>query len=108
MTNFFIKSGDTSPALAATLTDSDGNAIDITGASVDFHMSPRGGDGTKVDAQATITDASNGKVEYRWSQSDTDTPGTYRGEFEVTYSGGDVETFPNDEYITISVTEEIA
>jgi len=35
---FYVKQNDTSPAMLATLQDADGNAINLTAASVRFHM----------------------------------------------------------------------
>lgn len=107
MTDFFIKQNDTSPALAVTLQDDDGNAIDLTGASVDFHMSPLDDSTLMVDSAATIADASAGEVKYEWSSGDTDTVQRYEAEFEVTYADGTIETFPNSENIIIRVEEEL-
>lgn len=108
MSDFPIKQGDTSPALVATLTDSDGQAVNLTGASVDFHMRPRGSDTPTVESSGNIIDSSGGKVEYPWSDGDTSNAGVYRGEFEVTYGDNTIETFPNDGYITVEIKEEIA
>lgn len=107
MTDFWIKEDDTSPVLEATLTDENGNAVDLTGASVDFHMRRQLDDTLKVDGTASIIDAANGKVQYSWSSGDTDTTGKYDAEFEVTYSSGDIETFPNHENIVIKITDDL-
>ena len=40
--SFTIKKGDTSPFLVATLKDSTGTALDLTGASVVFNMGDLG------------------------------------------------------------------
>lgn len=105
---FYIKQSDDDPVISATLTDDEGAAVDLTNATVDFHMAePRGGQ-TVVDASATIVDAANGDVEYQWASSDTSKAGRYRAEFQVTYSDGDVETFPNVGYETVFIDEQIA
>ena len=61
----------------------------------------------KVNSSATITNASNGAVSYTFSASDTDTAGLFQGEFQVTFSGGAIETFPNSEYISINVLDDL-
>ncbi len=105
---FAIKQNDTSPIIAATLKDADGTAIDLSGATVRFHMRKIGKSAVSVDAAASVTNASQGKIQYAWSATDTATIGTYQGEFEVTYTDNKVETFPNSGYIAIEVTDDLA
>ena len=103
---FNIKQNDTSPSLQAILKDASGTAISLTGASVRFHMKAL--DGTvKVDAAMTVTDNLNGVVQYDWQTGDTDTVGSYSVEFEVTYGDSTIETFPNNQNLTISVVREL-
>lgn len=93
---FTLTAGDTVPNLQAVLADSAGDAIDLTDASVQFHLEdPRGGK-TVINEPADVIDATNGLVRYRWHVDDTEVAGRYRAEFEVTYANDDVETFPND------------
>jgi hypothetical protein len=56
----------------------------------------------------SISNASEGRVQYEWSTGDTATAANYQGEFEVTYLNGTVETFPNSGYIVVRVIPEIA
>lgn len=111
--DFYIKQDNTSPALEAQLKDNDGNAVDLTGASVRFQMKKVGDDSPSVDASAKITDASNGIVAYDWSIGDTDTTGSYIAEFDVDYSGGtgdnftSDETFPNNDYLMIRIEDNL-
>lgn len=105
---FFIKQNDTSPSLQATLKDGSGNAVDLTSATVRFHMRQIGSTTAKIDAAATISDADNGVVYYQWSASDTDTLGSFEAEFEVTFSGGEIESFPNNRFIQVEITDDIA
>lgn len=103
---FNIKQNDTSPSLQATLKDASLTAINLAGASVQFHM--KAVDGTlKVDAAMTVVDAANGVVQYNWQAGDTDTVGAYYAEFEVTYADTTVETFPNNGNKVISVVKEL-
>ncbi|MDX1810435.1 MAG: BppU family phage baseplate upper protein [Gammaproteobacteria bacterium] len=108
MTDFEIKRNDTSPDLECTLQGNDGVSVDITGATVRFHMTKKGETTPKVDALATNVDEASGKVKYEWNAADTDTKGVFRGEFEVTYSDGSIETFPNNSYIPINIYEDLA
>lgn len=103
---FSIKQNDTSPSLQATLKDAALNPVDLTGATVMFHM--KSVDGTiKIDQQMTVTNASGGVVQYDWQSGDTDTVGTYYVEFEVTYADSSVETFPNNGNKVVSVVREL-
>lgn len=104
---FYVKKNDTSPAMLATLQDASFAAIDITGASVRFHMRPIGATQVTVDAAATIVDALAGKVMYEWQAADTATIGAYQAEFEVTYADASIETFPNDAYIRVKIVDDI-
>lgn len=59
-------------------------------------------------ATATIVDGSAGSVRYSRASGDTDTVGAYQAEFQVTYSDGKIESFPNDGYIAVEITDDIA
>lgn len=104
--SFSIKQNDTSPALLATLKDFEGDAINLTGASVLFHMKDLNGT-MKISQAMTITNATLGLVRYDWQAGDTDTVGTYYVEFQVTYSDSSVETFPNNGNKVVSVVREL-
>jgi hypothetical protein len=105
---FNIKKNDTSPSMLATLQDANGAAINVTGASVRFHLRAIGSQVVKVDEAATIVTPLEGIVRYDWSASDTDTVGSYQAEFEVTYADASIETFPNDGYIRVEIISDIA
>lgn len=105
---FNIKQNDTSPSIQTTLLDGNGLVVDITGnLGVTFHM--RNAAGTVViDTAATVVTAASGVVRYDWIAADTATAGTFQAEFEVTYSDGKIETFPNASYIEVVITDDIA
>ena len=105
---FYIKQNDTGPAMLATLQDASGNAINLVGASVRFHMRSVMGGNPVVDAAATVVTAASGIVRYNWLSADTNTIGSYQAEFEVTYADASVETFPNDSYIAVEIIDDIA
>jgi len=108
--SFTIKTGDTSPAIEYTLLEPDGTTPQsLVGASVRFHMRLQNTSGdAAVDSAATITDDAGGGVRYSWATGDTAIAGTYDAEFEVTFSDGTVETFPNSNFITVIIPESIA
>jgi hypothetical protein len=104
---FYIKQNDTSPNLRAVLKDGDEDPINLTDATINFHMRTVGGETAVVDAAASIVTAEAGIVQYIWDAADTATVGSYQAEFEVTFSGGKVETFPNNGYIRVEITDDI-
>lgn len=106
MASFHLKTGDTAPPIEATL-EVDGVAVDLTGASVRFHMQDSSGD-IKVDAAATVVSAVDGTVKYVWAVADTDEAGRFLAEWEVTFSDGTIRTFPTPGYTTVVVHGDIA
>ena len=102
------KQGDTAPAIAEQLFDGLGVPVVLTGASVKFMMWGPGDAAVKVNAAATITDAATGKVSYTPLAANTDTPGDYLVEWQVTFSGGAIETFPNSDWQKVRVKDDIA
>lgn len=105
---FAIKQNDTAPNLDATLSNARKRPRILTGATVVFHMRLQSDLTVKITSGAcTIDDPSLGICHYPWSASDTDTAGIYEGEFQVTYSDATVETFPNSDYIIITITDDI-
>ena len=105
---FYIKRNDTSPAFRVILKDADDVAVNITGnLGVRFHMFTRNGTAV-VDAAVTVNDAVAGDVQYNWIGADTVTGGLYNAEFEVTYSDGTIETFPNRGYEKVLIDDDLA
>lgn len=105
--DFYIKVGDRLPTIRYQLKDNDDAVVNLTGHTVKFLMKTPGG-AVKVNASATVTDAATGKVSYSWVLADTDTAGQYHAEWEVTYSTGEKQSFPNDRYLVVEVKEQLA
>lgn len=105
---FYIKQNDTSPYMLVTLKDGVGAAIDLTGASVVFKMRAVGQTTVKTDRSAIIHNADLGQVRYEWQAADTDTIGSYEAEFQVTKVDGSIETFPNSDFIRVTITDDIS
>lgn len=111
--DFHIKQNDTSPAIESQLEDGSGNPVDITGYNeVSFHMKHPNADTAKVVADTTtgvsVPASTEGKVKYSWASGDTDTSGRFHAEWQVEYSDGSVESFPNSDYIEIRIIEELS
>lgn len=106
MADFYIGQGDTASTLLVTLRDANGNAVNITGATVHIDVTPIHG-GTKiVDAAATIVNAAGGQVSYTFTAPQTATPGDYLATFTVTFGGGQVESFPNAGYYLVTINPD--
>lgn len=104
----YLKQNDTSPTLDAILTDANGTVVDVTGASVRFHMLKIGATALKIDAAATVVDGTAGHVRYTLQSGDTDTPGTFKAEYQVTFIDGSIETFKNTpDQLRVVITPEL-
>lgn len=104
MSTFEIKRGDTSPALVYALSPS----VNLAAATVVFNMTGRTGAAPIARAPAAVVgDPADGVVSYSWQADDTAQTGRYRGEFEVTYADGAIETFPNTGFIDILVHADL-
>jgi hypothetical protein len=105
---FRVKRNDTEPDVDYTLTDEDGAAVNLAGADVQFHMRFAFDNTVKVDEPATVADEAAGEVRYEWQQGDTDQAGVFEAEFEVTFSDGEVRTYPNDGHLAVVVVSQVA
>ena len=100
---FYIKQGNTTPALEVQLTDEDDNPINLQGSDgVLFKVyDARTGD-VLFEKSATETNVSEGIVTYIWDDGDTSEAGRFRAEFVVDY-GNTKEAFPNFGYKDVLV-----
>jgi len=102
----YMKENDTAPPIEAQFEDDNGDPVDISSNnSVTFKL--HDDNELIIDAAAVVTDGPNGKVEYNWQDGDLDEEGEYKAEFELEYSDGTVETFPNTDYILVKVIEDL-
>ena len=105
---FYIGQNDTASPIKRDLKDAFGSPVNLTGANVKFSMRVKPAGTVKVNgATATIVTAGTGRVHYTFTASNTDTAEQFVGEFEVTFSGGEVQTYPNRGYIPIFVQDDI-
>lgn len=110
MADSWMKAHDTAPVLSTILKGSDGQPADIADADVRVHVQVIHGD-TIVDDDATNDqvgdggDGTKGAASYEFP--DGLDAGGYRYEWEVTYDGGEVETFPNDGWLYLAVVADL-
>lgn len=104
MADFITKQGDTRNALEAHLKEN-GVTIDLTNCTVNFVMLD--GENILINRTATVTNATEGIVVINFTESELDNIGEFKGEFKVTFSGGEVETFPNQDYLDIKILKSI-
>lgn len=103
---FIIKKGDTSPSIAWVPDQT----ISFAGASVVFNAWDNAGTVVLSRQPASITTLGTDTVlQYDWAPSDTtNLTEISKCEFEVTYADSKVETFPNGDYIGLSILPDIA
>lgn len=99
MATFTIKRGDTSPALRYALIPA---SVNLTGATVRFSVR-----GWLDRAPAVVVSATPPVVEYVWANGDTDRLGLRPAEFEVTYPGSAVETFPTGDKLLVNIVPDL-
>lgn len=113
MADVWVKQGDTSPIVRAVLRDGAGDPVDLAGTTIRFLMREMRSHETIVDEAASLDQVSDGSdgtlghVSYEWADGDTAEVGGYDGEFEVTFSSGEVETFPNSGYLAIAIVDDL-
>ena len=106
MSGVTIKRGDARSAIKATLIEADGSGADLSGATVRFIAADYCGK-VLIDRRAQILDALGGQVLVVLEAADVGVAGTYRAEFEVTYSDGRKQTYPNNCYLTIEILPDL-
>ena len=104
--DFWIKQNDTSPTVSMQLQDGAGVNIDGTGATVKFMAWFPGEATVKINSAGSIT--AGGIASYTFSATDSNTVGDMMAEWQVTFGGGAVETFPNGEWLKVRVKDDIA
>lgn len=106
---FEIKENDTAPALEGILRDGFKRPINLTGATVVLNTRLRPGGAVKVNggSMTTIGEPVKGRSKYSWTASDTDTPGIYEWEVQITFSNGKIRTIPPKGHFILEVTDDI-
>lgn len=112
-----LKSGDTDPNLKVQLRQRNDNPRDLSNSRVTLRLAEVEDSDVVItddtDGNLSITDATNGYIEYSWQPGDTDKVGTYVGEITVEEMDdfdtltGDVETFPNRGRFSVRIQESL-
>jgi len=90
--------GERPAPLVYQFLDSAGTAINLTGFTAKFNYQER--DGAAVTANATISDAVNGKAQYTFTGAEFSTAGRYRAEMWV----GNL----TNRYASVDITFDVA
>lgn len=104
---FYLKQDNTSSSVQINLLDENDDAVDVSGATVRFHVVNAYG-AVLVDEAMTIVTAASGIVRYDWATDDLPQPGILHAEVEVTYADGTIQSFPNNSYFVIEVERKLA
>jgi hypothetical protein len=101
---FTIKQGALRPSLRVTVTQA-GVAVDLTAATAVLRMLNRATGAVKVNnvSASVVSPATGGVLQYDWTGTDTDTPGTYDAYFRVTLPGAVLLVAPSRGSITVVV-----
>ncbi len=119
---FYIKQGNTSPALLRQMRDGTGAPVNLTGATVDFSLAKVAGPlvlsrvaaavwsgPVTLDDGSTITVSPvDGWMRFVWPSGGIVDAGVYHCEFNATFSGGALETVPNSGYEEVHVGKKLA
>lgn len=93
--------------MEATLTDADGNAVDLTNATIKMHIK-KNRSATVSTKNMAIVSAAAGTIKYEWQDGDTDESGIYLYEFEVTFPDSTILTIPEDGYEVLKIDRDLA
>lgn len=105
------KVGDTGLSRTITCKDALDAAVNLQGSTVVWTMVNRNTRAEVVSATlagAELVDLENGQIaRSRSASTDTAAAGRYLAEVQVTYAAGEVQTFPEQGYIEITVVEDL-
>ena len=103
---FYLKVGDRLPSIEATLLDFSGQAVNLTGATVEWVYRKLGA-ATGLVRSAAVVNAAQGKVRYDWVAEDTIEPGLLDAEWRVTFADGRKMSFPNHRHLRLQIVSNL-
>lgn len=109
MADHYWKQHDTSPSITDKITTASGGIPtgSLSGATLKFVMRAVGSSTPVVNATAVIENPTNWTFRYDPISTDTAAAGEYQYEWELTFSGGRKQTFPDPGYNTITITADL-
>lgn len=108
MPDWIISQSDTLPVFTDQLTFSNGEDVNLEGATVKFIMrSQIAQEPIKLTGTTAVTHAHEGKVSFTCSAKDSSIVGNYMANWHVTFSGGETMTFPTVGYSSVQVQENL-
>ena len=107
-TTHYRKPSDDHSKWTYTLTDRDGNTIDVSSVTaVRIYADAPDGTAELSGASMTVTDGANGKVEYDVQSGDFAATGDYAVDFEIEYGDGSTQIVPHDGIEKLTVTDQV-
>jgi hypothetical protein len=115
MADYQVKRGDTQPPLKATLTQRDITSddpqarvpINLSSATAVAFRAKNRKETKSFGGACTVTDATNGKVQWPIDTAFTANVDSFLAEFEITWTGGAKQTVPNDGYFEVEVVKDL-
>ena len=104
-TNIMLKANDTAPGPRVRLVGGDGAAVDLTGATVE--MMVVGGTALACDVVNPPSDGIVRVPRGSLAPEEGKTTVVLRCEFQVTFSGGEIQTFPEEGYQLLQVWDDL-
>jgi len=111
--DFTIGQGDSAAVLTGIVLDQQEQPVNINGAALLLRVAPIGGGSLIVSGTAHVdqvgdgSDGTRGDWSYEWKTGETDVPGFYLGQLEVTFQGGLTQTFPEPGFMLIKIEDQL-
>ena len=100
MADWTTVAGDTEPLLYEKLTYSNGEKVDLEGATIKFIARlPTAAEPVALTGKVTVTAVKEGELYFAPSAADTAMVGNYMANWHVTFAGGEEQTFPTVGYL---------
>ncbi len=105
--HILLKTTDSWDILPYTIKSASGTPVDLTNATVSFIMAKTGSLSPVINKEADIIDAENGKVQYKFTETDTLLTGTFNAEFQVVFPNEERKTFPTAGYLKVQIASNL-